>query len=180
MLQGRMCCSTPERVFGNGGAPSLPRGEIPVHFDAGPLKRRKSLNFAPGKHSSKGRIFTPGGGMRLAGSAGEAHGEPLVPRTPCVAQRPVCPRRASSCPNMASAGSVRLQNRLIFAASYKDCPACKVSFQTDAYLSQPHFASGIFLRPASALPLAALCRLFSQVLSAFIVTHVRVPVFGSG
>ena len=61
MLQGRVCCSTPERVFGHGGAPGLPRGEIPVHFDTGPLKRRKSLNFAPGMYSSKGRIFMPRG-----------------------------------------------------------------------------------------------------------------------
>lgn len=45
--------------------------------------------------------------MRLAGSAGEAHGQPLVPRTPCVAQRPVCSRRASPCPNRASAGFAR-------------------------------------------------------------------------
>ena len=106
LLQGRVCRSASERVFGHGGGCSLPRGEIPVHFDTGSLKRRKSLKFAPEMHSSKGRIFMLRG-TRLAGSSGETHGEPLVSRTPCAGQRHVCPRRASPCPNRASAGFAR-------------------------------------------------------------------------
>ena len=61
LLRVRVCHSASERVFGHGGGCSLPRGEIPVHFDTGSLKRKKSLIFAPGMYSSEGRIFTPRG-----------------------------------------------------------------------------------------------------------------------
>lgn len=161
------------------GAPSLPREEISVHFDTGPLKRRKSLNFAPGKHSSKERIFMPRG-RALRDLPVRLTGKRLYPELRVWPSGLSVPRGFRLVPAGHQPVLRDAEAAVFFAVSYKSCPACKVSFQTDAYLSQPHFGSGIFPRPASALPLATLCRLLSQVLSAFIVTHVRVSVFGSG
>ena len=76
----------------------------PLRYRA--LKTKKKPEFRPENVQWQSEaIHTVG--IRLAEFAGEAHGEPFVSRTPCAGQRHVCPRRASPCPNKASAGFAR-------------------------------------------------------------------------
>lgn len=56
--------------FSIGGACLLPRGEIPVLSDAGPLKQRKNPKFAPGM-DRKQRVAIHAADVYIAVSAGK-------------------------------------------------------------------------------------------------------------